>query len=399
MNVLTILCAGGWMPDNLSEGWRRLGCQVHEFFYGTHMGRDWTARGRQDNAIINSNLLACATQLKKDGMLDLIFAVIYDDVLSEETARALRALGVPMINYHVDLVGQWYRILKTGKYFDRVACAQEIHWNALRRAGIRPCLMPMAANPPQPAITTENTFDFDGLLYLGSPWVYRMQILARLIQHDLPVRIYGHNWHNKSQTQTKLFSGMSDVMPRHIKYLHDVKNYLLPRVREEGLYGLMQLVASRYFSERMTSQERTVFNNKIVIGSYRAEDFARLVSGASINLGFTHFSGRPGSGNEYRQVRLREFEIPMAGGFSLTQRCPELSSLFKENVHVACWDGFDDLLEKSIYFLENPGERVRIANAGREHALRFHTWRNRFSGLLAELGITSPEIQSAVTNY
>ena len=49
MNVLTVLCSGGWMPGHLSEGWRRLGCTVHEFFYGRTMGRSWSAAGRAGN--------------------------------------------------------------------------------------------------------------------------------------------------------------------------------------------------------------------------------------------------------------------------------------------------------------------------------------------------------------
>ncbi|HEY9875171.1 MAG TPA: hypothetical protein V6D12_17185, partial [Candidatus Obscuribacterales bacterium] len=109
------------MPANLSEGWRRLGCEVEEFFYGTHMGKSWSAEGLRENQKINEELLATAKHLKAEGRLDLIFAVIYDDVLAVETAQQLRALDVPMMNYHVDLVGQWYRILRIGKYFDRVA--------------------------------------------------------------------------------------------------------------------------------------------------------------------------------------------------------------------------------------------------------------------------------------
>lgn len=96
MHVLTVLCAGGWMPDNLSEGWRRLGCEVHEFLYGTHMGRGWSRDGRVENAKVNADLLGLARRLKAEGQLDLVFTVIYDDVLQVETARALRSLGVPM---------------------------------------------------------------------------------------------------------------------------------------------------------------------------------------------------------------------------------------------------------------------------------------------------------------
>lgn len=87
MHILTVLCKGGWMPKNLSEGWRHLGCSVEEFFYGTHMGKSWSADGLRENHRINAQLLATAKRLKAEGRLDLIFAVIYDDVLEVETAQ------------------------------------------------------------------------------------------------------------------------------------------------------------------------------------------------------------------------------------------------------------------------------------------------------------------------
>ena len=126
---------------------------------------------------------------------------------------------------------------------------------------------------------------------------------------------------------------------------------------------------------------------KSPIWVYRNEDFAPLVRGAAINLGFTHFRGESGTSLERRQVRLREFEIPMAGGFYLTQDCPQLRELFNPGRDVACWDQLPDLLDKIAYYRERPAERQNFAEAARAHCLNHHTWQQRFSGLLDELGI------------
>ena len=48
-------------------------------------------------------LVRLAKTLKASGRLDLIFFIVYDDFLMEDTAQQLRALQVPMINYHVDM--------------------------------------------------------------------------------------------------------------------------------------------------------------------------------------------------------------------------------------------------------------------------------------------------------
>lgn len=377
MHILTVLCKGGWMPTNLSEGWRRLGCSVEEFFYGTHMGKSWSNQGLKDNHQLNAQLLATAKRLKAEGRLDLIFAVIYDDVLEVETAKQLRALDVPMVNYHVDLVGQWYRVLRIGKYFDRVACAQMDSWDGLRRAGIKPYYMPMAANPPVNNETSlSQIIPFDGVLYLGSPWVYRQQVLAATAKQKVPLRIYGHNW-------LRTTPDSANAQPYN-KNLHDLRHYFLPRLQQEGWGRLWTTVNSRLkpSSNIVTSTEIPA---DCIQGSYASSDFIPLLQGAAINLGFTHFLGIPGTSNERRQVRLREFEIPMSGGFYLTQNCSQLQELFEVEQNIATWDNLPELHEKIKYYLENPIERRHITKAAQIHCLQHHTWTNRFNNLLQEL--------------
>jgi hypothetical protein len=388
MHVLTVICDGGWMPIHLSEGWRRAGWVVHEFPYGTHMGKDWSAVGLRENADTNARLLRIARELKAAGQLDLIFAVIYDDVLRVDTARELRALGVPMVNYHVDLVGQWYRVLRTGRYFDRMACAQDAHWSSLRRAGIRPYLMPMAANPlRQEPMESAVSEWFDGVVYMGSPWPYRRQVLEALASEGIALRVYGNNW--LVRPGAPRIAGRAQPVR---KALHDVWHYLGPRLRAEGIRPLMNSLGRRLSPRSAPETERTL--RPFLQGAYEAAAFPGLVRRAGINLGFTHFSGPPGTRHEARQMRLRDFEIPMMGGFYLAQRCAEISSMFEEDRHLACWDGVDDLVQKIRYYLSRPDLRRTIGEAGRLHCERHHTWETRFRGLLGEIGLSAPQTRS-----
>ncbi|BAY33446.1 hypothetical protein NIES2107_53420 [Nostoc carneum NIES-2107] len=387
MHVLTVLCKDGWMPANLSEGWQRLGCSVEEFFYGTHMGKSWSNQGLENNRQINTQLLTTAKRLKAEGRLDLIFAVIYDDVLEVETAKQLRALDVPMVNYHVDLLGQWYRILRIGKYFDRVACAQMDCWNGLRSAGISPYYMPMAANPPVSTIQTlTKNIPFPGVLYLGSPWLFRRQLLADLAKQNIPLQIYGHNWLRSTPDP-------ANAQP-YRKNLHDVHYYLLPRIQQEGWGRFWETVKHRLQPTPSPAVSSNEVPAQCIKGSYSNSDFVPLVQGAAINLGFTHFMGIPGTSRERRQVRLREFEIPINGGFYLTQDCPQLRELFQIGDNVAAWDNLPDLHDKISYYLNHPAERKRIAEAAQAHCLQHHTWKNRFSKLLQELKLSQPSFIS-----
>ncbi len=370
------------MPCHLSEGWRRMGATVHEFLYGTHMGKSWIRAGLEANRVVNRDLLQTARRLKGEGRLDLIFAVIYDDVLEVETAQRLRALGVPMVNYHVDLVGQWYRVLRIGAYFDRVACAQEDHWSGLQRAGIRPYYMPMAANPlPHPPPTTWDDLRFDGVTYMGSPWSYRRATLSSVSAAGIPLRVYGRNWRAERESASL---DPSKAQPLR-KNLHDGAHYLFPRLREEGAGELLRSIQGRIVGRNDFANDRIL--DCCLMGAYRNDDFISIVRGSAINLGFTHFRGTPATRTERRQVRLREFEIPMAGGFYLTQDCAQLRELFDINSDVASWDQLPDLLEKIRYYLARPEERQQISAAGQARCLARHTWQQRFSGLLDDLGV------------
>lgn len=378
MNVLAVLCGCGWMPVHLSEGWRRLGWTVDEYFYGTHMGRDWTPEGTRRNHAINRDLIETAKRLKAAGRLDLMFMVIYDDVLEEDAARELRTLGVPMVNYHVDMVGQWQRVLITGRYFDRVACAQRDHWDALVRAGIRPYLMPMAANPSAADEPVQSPVGAsDGVLYLGSPWRFRTQVLAAVAQAGLPLRIYGHGWQESAARQF-------NYQPRQ-KTWHDLRYYALPYLREEGLRPLVNAITRRLRDHTAGVVPQNEIPPGCIQGQYGNGDLGPFVRGAAINLGFTHFKGIPGTPGEERQLRLRDFEIPMAGGFYLAQDCAQLRELFEPGVHVAAWNGVGDLIEKVRYYLSHPDERQRVAAAGKTFCEKNHTWEVRYRGLLNEL--------------
>lgn len=372
------------MPDNLSEGWRRLGCDVHEFLYGTHMGRDWSVQGLAANRGVNEHLLGMARRLKAEGKLDLIFAVVYDDVLEVETVRRLRALGVPMVNYHVDLVGQWYRVLQTGPFFDRLACAQTDHWPALKRRGIKPFYMPMAANPIGAATHPAH---FDGVLYLGSPWPYRRQALAALHAEGIPLRVYGHGWDQDQAPPRGTTDDPSRAQPLR-KNIHDMAHYLLPRLREEGLASVLESLRMRV--RRDGQAPARALPPDVVMGKYPQDLFAALVRGAAINLGFTHFKGPAGTPREQRQVRLRDIEIPMAGGFYLGQDCAQLREILEEGKHVGTWNDQGELIEKCRYYLGHPEERRRMAATAQDHCLKNHTWTQRFGSLLAELEMPLP---------
>jgi hypothetical protein len=155
---------------------------------------------------------------------------------------------------------------------------------------------------------------------------------------------------------------------------------------------LLGTIRKRLQKASLPASASTELPTDCIKGSYADADFSPLVQGAAINLGFTHFQGTPGTPAERRQVRLREFEIPMAGGFYLTQDCAQLRELFQVGEQVVTWNDLSDLQDKIRYYLDHPAERQKIAQAGQAHCLQHHTWVNRFRHLLQELNLPQPSL-------
>ena len=105
MKVLAVLPPDRWMEINLLDTLRRHYCdKLHVFTYPGGMGRLGSKAWRKERDVLNEQLIRAASALKAAGELDLLFCIVYDDFLTVETAQQLRQLGVPMVNYHVDML-------------------------------------------------------------------------------------------------------------------------------------------------------------------------------------------------------------------------------------------------------------------------------------------------------
>jgi hypothetical protein len=238
-----------------------------------------------------------------------------------------------------------------------------------------------AALPPTPLELSAPPISYDGILYLGSPWLYRQMILQQLADANLPLRIYGHNWDRREPWPR--------TPGKWRKALHDTRWYLVPRLREEGGHLLGEFIQRYFLPNKEPAVRDEYLRPGIVQGPFKKDEFVALARGAAINLGFTHMMSDVAQ--EYpRMIRLREFEVPMCGGFYLTQNCPELSKYYEVGREIAVWETAKDVVEQCRYYLAHPEERARIAEAGRQRALGHHTWVHRFSRMASELGMQLP---------
>ncbi|MDH4187146.1 MAG: glycosyltransferase, partial [Nitrospira sp.] len=114
----------------------------------------------------------------------------------------------------------------------------------------------------------------------------------------------------------------------------------------------------------------------------------QIFNKSQMNLGFSDTGWHSGTGvtNSNRlQCRLRDFEVPMAGGFYLVQEAPDHQTYYKSGEEIETWSEPDELIDKLIFYSRNVRPAERIREAGQKRALTSHTWQHRFDHLIKKL--------------
>ncbi len=120
-------------------------------------------------------------------------------------------------------------------------------------------------------------------------------------------------------------------------------------------------------------------------GPLSDEEMVRLYSRSRINLGF----GGVGYSRSLVCLKGRDFEVPMSGGLYLTQENPELRLVFDVGREVVTYRDERDCARKIRHLLDHPDEAARIREAGRERALRDHTYLARWGSVFRQAGLLS----------
>ncbi len=368
------------MKAQLVPGWRMTGTDVTVEFFGTTMGRGWDVAGEREHRERNARWRQVASDIAARGGLDLVFMVAFDDVLEDESLIHFKKLGAKLVLYQCDMLMQWYKVIRTIKYMDLMCYGSSDHLRYFQRRGVPLFDFGCAAVPPSADELNAPPIRYDGIVFTGSPWPYRQRILHRIAAAGIPLRVHGHNWDRKGS--------WPKTPGQWRKTAHDIRRYLMPRLHEEGVQLAGQFIR-RLLPNAAPAVQPEMFPPGIIQGDFSDHQLVPMVRGAAINLGFTQMP--LDVTKEFpRMIRVRDFEIPIAGGFYLAQNCPELGKYYEVGREVAVWDTAKDVVERCRYYLDRPEERSRIAAAGQKRALANHTWRHRFSGVAAALQMRLP---------
>ena len=334
-------------PDFASNLWRAnlhdslvaLGHEVIEFRYDMAE----TFRRLTDATFIAENRPRLGRELLaqvRDARPQMLFTYFYDACIEPAVLDEIRALGVVTVNWFCNASYQLDLVREIAPHYDWCLVPERFRLDDYRALGARPIYCQEAANPRTYA-PCDVPLEYD-VAFAGQCYADRPDIVLWLHEQGLDVRVWGARWEyhitHRSRNPLQWFS-----KPRG-----------LPATAVGGVLGDRALV--------------------------------ELYSRARINLGFATVGETQGA-SRITQVRLRDFEVPMSGGFYLTEHSDELADFFTPGVEIETWSTRDELLEKCRYYLAHDDERRRIAVAGRARALREHTWEHRFAAAFSEMDL------------
>ncbi len=300
---------------------------------------------------------------------DFCFFYLCDGFVDIAVLRAIRARGVPILNYSCNNIHQFHLVRNLTQQVDCSVYAELHAGKKFVALGVPAVHMQMAANPEfyKPA---EAPYQFD-TSFVGQRYADRGRIVASLVRANINVQAFGPRWSNDGEMVGNV--SFSDRMDK-----------LLTLLRKNGGSYVIKLIAQKLKKQESDREEDAILDghvNGIVDDAKMIEIFGH----SRVNLGFaTVYAGGHEGGEELYHLRLRDFEIPMSGGFYLTRYTHELETYFKIGEEIECYKTTDELIDKCRFYLKNEGKRDSIRRAGLLRSRTCHTWKNRFNQLFAD---------------
>jgi spore maturation protein CgeB len=297
--------------------------------------------------------------------VDLFFSYFYDACVLPEAIDEIRSLGITTVNWYCNGSYQLALVSKISPHYDWCLVPEKFRLPDYVAMGANPLYCQEAANP-NIYVPYDLPKEFD-VTFVGQAYGDRPSYIKHLVENNINIKVWGQGWQNYS------FKGKSAYCGR---------NLMNPQLWQRAFKVLFQ-------QKRNPEVEfsKIMLPEKILGGILNDQEMIQMYSRSKINLGFSTCGETHKSQQRIVQIRLRDFEVPMSGGFYIVEYMKELEEFFKINQEVVCYTDVDDLLDKIKYYLSHEDERERIRIAGMQRARQEHTWHKRFEMIFKQIGL------------
>ena len=218
-------------------------------------------------------------------------------------------------------------------YFSHVVTTDPWSIDKYVELGVSPMLSAWAAQPhrePMPPLENRDELKYD-VTFVGGANEVRKWFIRMLAKEGVRVECFGAGWKNG-------------------------------RVSYEEMYEIFrQSRINLNLSNSVSSDIRYVFGG--------VRNFARWLK----------------SSKRTEQIKARNFEIPLAGGFQLTNYVPHLERYWDIGKEVAVYSSVDDCAKQIAYHLKHEDTRLEVAKKGYRRAAEEHTFKNRLNDVLQQI--------------
>lgn len=287
--------------------------------------------------------------------IDVLFCYFYSAYVEPEVIRRISGLGVTTVNWFCNASYQFNTVAEIAPAFDYCLVPEKFRLDDYRRIGARPIYCQEAANP-QVYKSFDLPVEFD-VTFVGQAYGDRPAHIRHLVDQGIDVRVWGPNWQLYTDGER-------------------------PRVR--GWKPLAKRIAV-HLGLRTAAPPLVSLPAHVVGGVLSDEDLIRMYSRSKVCLGFSSCGETHASGERIMQIRLRDFEVPMSGGFYLVEYMQELEEFYEIGKEIVCYTDPDDLADKARYYATHDSEREAVRHAGQQRCLRDHTWQKRFTDAFYEM--------------
>lgn len=315
-----------------------------------------------ERARFSEAFLAAVEEANRVGRLDFVLTYVSDSHLEPGAVDRVREKVAPVVNFFCNNVHQFHLIRRLAPRFALNLVPEAEAMASYRGVGAETHFFPMAANPDvYRSVSVPPRYEAS---FAGQRYADRASNLLVLREAGIDAHAFGQGW-------CAAPGGGAGGSPAGVG-----------RALTLLLQGRNPLRAARDRVEWARLQSR---HPAALHPPASDQEYVNLFSESKISLGFlvlgdTHRMRRP-----LRQVRLREFEAPMAGAFYVTEYLEEIGLHYEIGKEVVCFSSQEELVSLCRHYLVHDEERERIRRAGLERARRDHTWTRRFEDLFAEM--------------
>jgi spore maturation protein CgeB len=325
---------------------------------------------------VSRELLQQIKRLHAIKPIDLFFSYFYDACILPEAIDEIKSMSIKTVNWYCNGSYQLHLVSEIAPHYDWCLVPEKFRLKDYVAMGARPIYCQEAANPNiyKPY---DLPVEFD-VTFVGRAYGDRPVYLKYLLEKGIDVHVWGWGWHDFStESETPRLSSLPRRASLGMRLL----------MTKSGRQVLRQYFRRHSPEDTRNAEPRAVLPASIVGSALSDLELIQMYSRSKINLGFSSCGDTHKTGDRILQVRLRDFEVPMTGGFYMVEHMEELEEFFDLGKEIVCYTDKEDLADKIKYYLKHDAEREGIRKAGHERCLRDHSWHKRFQMSFKEMGL------------